>query len=502
MKTLNATSLFICCSLLVACSCKSQESQHDRQPAVAGQFYPSDKSDLQSTLKDLFARAVPSRHFQDVVAIIAPHAGYPYSGEVAASSFNQIDPTRQYDNVFVLGPSHHVGFEGASIYTDGDYVTPLGALHVNRKLAQQLIASSKVFTSRTDAHAEEHSVEVELPFLQYLMKQDISLVPIVVGASDPQTCEKIATALRPYLNTRNLFVISTDFSHYPSYDDAQSVDKATADAVLSNSVRNLVSTLDLNERKQVPNLVTSMCGWSCVLTLLYMTEDNPRIQLTKIEYRNSGDSPIGDKRRVVGYCSIAVSLKEEVRPSGFNLPGRDRRDLLAIARSAVEQYVRNGTVPVLDSARYSDALKTGCGAFVTLNEDHSLRGCIGHFGSDEPLFRVVQEMAIAAATHDYRFQPVAERELGKIDFEISVLTPMRRIHSIDEIELGKHGIYIKKGASGGTFLPQVATETGWSKQEFLGHCAQDKAGIGWDGWKDAEIFIYEALVFGESKTEK
>jgi AmmeMemoRadiSam system protein A len=114
-----------------------------------------------------------------------------------------------------------------------------------------------------------------------------------------------------------------------------------------------------------------------------------------------------------------------------------------------------------------------------------------------PLFQVVQEMAVAAAVQDYRFQPVQLSEMNDLDIEISVLTPMRKVSSIDEIELGKHGIYIKKGAQGGTFLPQVAKETGWTKEEFLGHCAQDKAGIGWDGWKGAEIFVYEALVFGE-----
>ena len=499
MKNTKSISSIICVVALAVSSCCSQEAQNDRQPAVAGQFYPSDKGELQSTLKELFSRAVPSRHIRNVVAVIAPHAGYPYSGEVAASSFNQVDPARHFDNIFVLGPSHHVGFEGASVYADGDYVTPLGKLHVNKELARQLILSSRIFTSRTDAHEKEHSVEVELPFLQYLMKGEFSIVPIVVGANSPETCEKIASALRPFFNTKNLFVISTDFSHYPSYDDATWVDKASADAVLSNSVRNFVNTINRNEQKKVPNLVTSMCGWSCVLTLLYMTQDNPRVQLTEIEYKNSGDAAVGDKRQVVGYCAITVSLKDAQKPSGFNLLKKDKDDLLAIARNAVEQYVRKGTVPALDSARYSDALRTGCGAFVTLNEDRSLRGCIGHFGSDEPLFRVVQEMAIAAATQDYRFQPVAERELNKLELEISVLTPMRRISSIGEIELGKHGIYIKKGSNGGTFLPQVAAETGWTKEEFLGHCAQDKAGLGWDGWKDAEIFVYEALVFKESR---
>jgi len=450
-------------------------------------------------LRNLFSHAAPSRHIPDVVAIIAPHAGYPFSGRVAASSFNQIDPGKQYENIFLLGPSHYVGFEGASVYADGDYVTPLGKVPVNKDIARKLSASSRIFSSRTDAHAKEHSVEVEIPFLQYLLKGKFSIVPIVVGASTQETCDLIAEALRPYLNLRNLFVISTDFSHYPSYADANAVDSATADAVLSNSVRRLAGTMASNEGRKVPNLVTSMCGWSCVMTLLSMTQDMPHAQLTRIEYRNSGDAEGGDRGRVVGYCAITVSLAAGGNPQPFSLDKREKADLLAIARNAVEQYVKSGTVPALDSSRYSAGLGTGCGAFVTLKEKGSLRGCIGHFESDEPLFRVVQEMALAAATQDYRFQPVAADELKQISIEISVLTPMRRISSVDDIELGRDGIYIKKGSHAGTFLPQVATETGWTKEEFLGHCARDKAGIGWDGWKDADIYVYEALVFDESQ---
>jgi AmmeMemoRadiSam system protein B/AmmeMemoRadiSam system protein A len=489
-------SLILSFSLAVT-PCMSQNEQVDRQPAVAGQFYPSQKDELARMLKKLFAQAVPSKKIKNVVAIIAPHAGYPYSGEVAASSFNQIDLAKTYENIFILGPSHYVAFEGASVYSSGDFITPLGRVRVNKEIATNLITKSKVFSSRTDAQTYEHSVEVQLPFLQYIMKKQFKIVPIVVGASMPETCEEIARALRPYFNTRNLFIITTDFSHYPAYDDAKVVDRATGDAVLSNSVENLIRTIKDNAEKGVPNLVTSMCGWPCVLTLLYLTQDNPQISMEAIQYKNSGDAEIGDKKRVVGYYAIAVSLKPAEKPTGFNLIEKDKNDLLVIARRAIEQYIRHQRVPDLDTADFSQALKTRCGAFVTLNEHNTLRGCIGHLGSDLPLYRVVQEMAVAAAVQDYRFPPVSPEELDKLEIEISVLTPMRRITSIDEITMGKHGIYIKKGSKGGTFLPQVATETGWSKEEFLGHCAQDKAGIGWDGWKDAEIYVYEALVFSE-----
>jgi AmmeMemoRadiSam system protein A len=156
-------------------------------------------------------------------------------------------------------------------------------------------------------------------------------------------------------------------------------------------------------------------------------------------------------------------------------------------------------VPVYESIGYDTNLDQLAGAFVTLREAGNLRGCIGRFISDIPLYKLICEMAIAAATQDSRFDPVSLREIRRLDIEISVLTPLKRITSPAEIIPGKHGIYIRKGHSSGTYLPQVATETGWTVEEFLGHCARDKAGLGWNGWKDAEVFVYEACVFSEQE---
>ena len=495
----RVTGALAICLVAFSGSCTPQDVRVDREPAVAGQFYPSDPTELRQTLVDLFSHATPPRHYQNVVAVIAPHAGYVFSGEVAASSFNQVDGGREYGDVFVLAPSHYLGFEGGSIYTRGNYITPLGAVTVDRELGRKLVEENAVFVDRVDAHAREHSLEVELPFLQQVMKKPFRIVPIIVGAQDPATCRKLADALRPYFTRKNLFVISTDFSHYPSYDDARSVDRATADAVCSNSPDRLMEVLRANAQKGVPGLVTSMCGWACVLTLEYLTAGNESAIYHDVEYRNSGDAGLAGKDRVVGYHAIAVSLESPQKPSGFNLTPEEKGELLKIARATVEEYVRHRQIPAVDPSKLTASLKTPCGAFVTLEEHEQLRGCIGRFDPGDPLYRVVQQMAVASATQDYRFSPVTEGELSNLQIEISVLTPMRKVSSIDEIELGKHGIYIKKGTRAGTFLPQVATETGWTKEEFLGHCARDKAGIGWDGWKDAEIFVYEALVFGENR---
>jgi MEMO1 family protein len=486
---------------LAAPGCRPQEKKTlpppvDRPMAVAGSFYPSDPAGLRSLLGEMFSKAKPSS-VSNVVAVICPHAGYEFSGVAAASSYNQLDPDKQYDNIFIIGSSHHTSFMGASIYNIGDYQTPLGKVTVNREIANKLIGENAVFTYNPEADRAEHSIEVQVPFLQYKLKKSFKLVPIILGTQSPESCKKIAMALKPYLTGNNLFVISSDFSHYPAYKDAVAVDKNTCDAILTGKPEQLLKTLKENQNNEVPNLATSLCGWTSVLTLLYMAETDPGLKLTRIYYTNSGESKYQDKSQVVGYWSIVLSRTSPEPVAGFQLSSKDKKELLRIARSTIEQYIRSGKNMEIDASRYSDQLKTPSGAFVTLKEDGVLRGCIGRFTAEEPLYEVIRQMAIASSTQDNRFPAVEPKEISSLEIEISVLSPMKKINSIDEIVLGKHGIYIRKGYLSGTFLPQVATETGWSKEEFLGHCARDKAGIGWNGWKDADIYIYEAVVFSE-----
>ncbi len=487
------------CAVVLPSHCFAQHDAANRVPAVAGTFYSADRSTLRSDLASLFARARPSAGYSSLVALIVPHAGYIYSGEVAASAIGQIDPKAQFENIFIMGPSHRVGFDGGAVYVSGDFATPLGAVHVNTALGRELIRSSSLFVDRTDAHRDEHCIEVVLPFLQYHLKKPFTIVPIVIATDDPSTCRSIARLLQPYLSRKNLFIISSDFSHYPSADDARRIDAKTADAVCSNSTVELLTTLQTNARTRIPGLATSMCGWPAVFTLLAMTEEKSDARYHHIQYKNSGDVPGSDKNRVVGYHAIAVTLEHQKQSTGFVLTKQDKSVLLQVARSTIERRLAEQGARVQEEQELSPALKTPCGAFVTLKKSGELRGCIGRFDATEPLYRVVQQMAIAAASEDPRFPPVQASEMKRIDIEISVLTPMRKISSVDEIEMGKHGIYVKKGARAGTFLPQVANETGWTKEEFLGHCARDKAGIGWDGWKDAEVYVYEALVFGEKE---
>ena len=467
----------------------------DRMPSVAGKFYSEDPEKLQQELKSLFASAAPKQS-NHVRAILSPHAGYIYSGKVAASAFNQIDGTINYKRVFLIASSHHISFDKAAVYCDGDFIMPYGKEIVDSDFGKMLVKNfPDFFTANTDAHQEEHSVEVQLPFLHYVLKTGYSIVPIVIGTNDPVVCKKIASVLKSYLNPDNLFIISTDFSHYPEYTEAVKVDAITKDAILANNPNILISTLSENVQKHIPHLATSLCGWTSVLTLLYMTTLNDSLEYHAIEYCNSGDIKYyGEHERVVGYWGIVLSEKG-IEKNDFQLTRADKETLLSIARKTLKEHCRHNTTYFADTEQLSFTLNTKCGAFVSLHKNGKLRGCIGRLTGNQPLYKMVQEMTISAASHDRRFLPVDAEELHEIDIEISVLSPLKKINDIAEIELGKHGIFIEEGYHTGVFLPQVATETGWSKEEFLGHCAQDKAGLNWDGWKTANLFIFTATVF-------
>lgn len=500
MKLLRFSYFFlILLFIVISVDCSSQSADCiDRDPVVAGTFYPDNPEQLKGYLESLFAQSEYIKTYNDILAVIVPHAGYVYSGKVAASGYNQIDPDKEYENIFIIASSHRKVFTGASIYYQGDYVTPLGKVKVNRELATKLINENEIFIFDPEAHSKEHSLEVQLPFLQYKMNKDFQIIPIVTGAQTLSEIKEISEALWPYFNKKNLFIISSDFSHYPNYQDAKNADKNTGDAILSNSVVNVINAINYNGSADYENLVTSLCGWPAVITLLNITEQDPGIQTIHIDYQNSGDVS-EDKSRVVGYHSIVFAKKKEQHMSKnqFILSDTEKENLLQIARTTIKEYLEEVKIPVVENSLITGAMETKCGAFVTLHKNGQLRGCIGRFVADEPLYLIVQKMAVAAATEDNRFPVVEKEELSEIDIEISVLTPLEKIESIDEIEMGRHGIYIKKGFSSGTFLPQVALETGWTKEEFLGYCSKNKAGLGWDGWKDADIYIYEALIFEE-----
>lgn len=483
----------------------SQQSSLDRQPVAAGRFYAASGKTLEKDLVELFESCVKTQASAGKVrAIISPHAGYVYSGKVAASAFAAIGRKASYKNIFLIGSSHVKAFAGASPYGSGDFITPLGKAAVNREIVNKL-RENRLFSFPTDAHNQEHSLEVQVPFIQWYFQNQPALVPIIIGTNRAEDIKKMAEILRPWFTPDNLFVISSDFSHYPSYKTANTVDKSTADAIVEGDPAKFLTVLRNNSRVNDPGLVTSMCGWTSGLLLLYLAEGNANLEFRKIDYCNSGDSRFGDKEGVVGYNAIALYEKSgKSKTSGMSadevhFTDKEKALLISIARDNIKSLLYEGKRTTVDSNSLPEVFHRPLGAFVTLKIDGDLRGCIGRFVSSDPLWQVVLEMSQSSAFDDPRFSRLTKNEFSKTDIEITVLGPMRKIESINEIELGRHGIYIKKDYRSGTMLPQVATENKWTVEQFLGYTSRDKAGLGWEGWKNADIYIYEGIVIGEEK---
>lgn len=467
-----------------------EAENRNRKAAVAGKFYPGTKPELEKKLMTLFKsgkrKVKNTLHLQ---ALISPHAGYIFSGKVAASAFRQIPENANYKRIFVLASSHQFHFKGASVYTLGNYETPLGEIEVDKKLGKKLTKSSDIFVDKPEAHTGEHSLEVQLPFLQHKLKNKFKLVPIILGINQAADCEKLAKALAPYFCEENLFVISTDFSHYPTYNSANKLDLITANSICRNKPEELLATLKNNKALLVDNLSTSLCGWTSVLTLLYLTK-RKAYRYSQIDYQNSGDeNTYGDTKQVVGYCAIAVFDENTL----FAISDAEKAEILKVARDSIINFLKPSEKDKSDQPKLTGILNTKTGAFVSIYVKGKLRGCIGGFAQDKNLSELISEMATSAIC-DRRFSSVDVEELKDMTLEVSVLSPLKRIQSIDEIELGRHGIFIRNGLNTGTFLPQVAKKTGWSVSDFLGHCSRDKAGLGWDGWKTSELFTYEAII--------
>ena len=489
------------------CNGQTHKEPVVRPATQANRFYTGDARELSEEVDSLLALHRGETIFNNVAALIVPHAGYYFSGNVAAAAYMSVPRDKQYKRIFLLGPSHHEWLDGASVNTEADYyATPLGLVKVDHETALALTAADSVFRYEPRAHDREHCLEVQLPFLQRFFTTHSSLstkdvppiVPMIISTNDFQKLKRIAEVLKPYLTEENLFIVSSDFSHYPNYEDACKVDARTGKAVESGDVEQFIAALEENARSGVPGLATSACGELAIATLLMMTDSTYEVK--HLMYQNSGDADESDHSRVVGYHAFAIVRKASQE---FSLSDEEKRMLKDIAMTSIKDSLNHG-----DRLRDSNGkavnhepvpviLRQKCGAFVSLHKHGRLRGCIGHFGEDVPLHEIVAEMARAAAFEDPRFMPVTADELSDIDIEISVLTPMRRIQSLDEFELHRHGIYIRRGYRSGTYLPQVADEVNWTKEEFVSHCAQDKAGIGWDGWRDAEteLYVYEAIVF-------
>lgn len=497
--------LVVLFSIFTTMETYSQNKSTDRQPVAAGRFYSADKELLKKDINLIFEKCKKPEVSGIVRAIISPHAGYVFSGNTAAAALSAIPKKTIYKNIFIIGSSHVMAFDGASVYNTGDYITPLGKAVVNKEIGNKLIKENSVFNFPVKSHTSEHSIEVQIPLIQSYFTYIPPIIPIIIGTDNEKSIKQIAEALRPWFTNENLFIISSDFSHYPSYKDAVETDKATALGIASGNPKTFLASLQQNSEKQINGLATSMCGWSSGLTLLYLSENNTSLQYKIIDYTNSGDSSYGSKDEVVGYNAIVLidnNQKKEMtgnKQEAFSFNEKEKEMLFSIAGNSIKSGLSGKHDTRIDAGKIPDHLKEPMGAFVTLKIEGRLRGCIGRFISKDPLYEAVRASAFSSAFEDPRFSPLTTEELGMTEMEITVLGPLKRINKTDEIILGRHGIYIKKDSRSGTMLPQVATENGWTTEEFLGYTSRDKAGLGWDGWRDAELFIYEGVVLEEKR---
>ena len=466
-----------------------------RRAAVAGSWYPGDPDELAQVIDEMLASVRPVDG--EPVGLIVPHAGYVYSGQVAAAGFRQLE-AGEYDAAVVIASDHQAPLSNPiSVWAEGGFETPLGVVPVDRELAQALIETDPRITFDPACHQNEHVIEIELPFLQRVCP-DCRIVPVLMGAEDEETVRALADALLALLSGRRAVVIaSSDLSHYPSYDDALIVDGATLGAIESGDPVGVRKTTEALMAAGFPRLVTCACGRGPILVTMRVAAGLGAETVTVLRYANSGDSPQGDRGQVVGYGAVMFWHYEPP-----NLTEDQRTELLSLARTTIAEYLETERLP--DYETDDPALTRRSAVFVTLRDRLGdgdggvLRGCIGHTRADTPLYRVVQEMAVAAATSDSRFPPLTPQELDSVTIEISVLSPFRRLTDVEQIQVGVHGLTIFKDGRRGLLLPQVPVEQGWDREEYLGNLCL-KAGLPSACWTDqAALYAFTAVVFGEA----
>ncbi|MCX5795861.1 MAG: AmmeMemoRadiSam system protein B [Elusimicrobia bacterium] len=488
---------------MTATSC-SRAEDHVKPAGLAGSWYPAGKDELSAMVDGFFAQVQSVPKGADIGVIISPHAGLVFSGPVAAYGWKAAQ-AKKISTIVILAPSHHISSSGASIWPDGAFLTPLGSIAVDAELAKKITGADKRFGFRRDVFEgapgqAENSVETQLPLIQKAFP-GAKIVPIIVGfPPDLDVLRALAGALAAALKGRDdvLVDVSVDQSHFHPLKDAQAIDARGLKAIEAMDVDRFWAGHEKGEME--------VDGFH-VVTAAMLYARLAGYTKAKVLKRATSADVTGDPSSVVGYASIMLYRDKKAVAAAFQaekgvapLSASQKSRLLAIARSTVEALVKTGHAP--EVAETDKRLNAEEGAFVTLQKRGQLRGCIGNILGSGPLCKTVRAMAIAAASEDPRFPPVSADELKDIHIEVSVLSKPRAVKSADEIVLGKHGVIVSRGFSNrGVFLPQVATETGWSKERFLSELCSQKAGLPDDCWKTpgTTLEVFTAEVFGEKK---
>jgi hypothetical protein len=481
--------LFLC--LLWPLSCARAQT---RPAAVAGSFYPADPKELAKVVDDLVGHAPPPAIEGTVQTLVEPHAGYEFSGGVAAHGYALVKG-KHFDRVVIIAPSHVDGFSFVSVYNGDAYQTPLGTVPVDKAFCRKIVGGDMVQLSTRghviEGERGEHALEDQLPFLQRTIG-DFKLVPIVMGDQSYEACRRlglaIAREIKASKGTGTLIVASSDLSHFHTYDEAVKLDHKTLRAI---GEWDYLSMAENFERR-----IWEACGGGPIVAAMIASERLGAAEPRLMKYANSGDVT-GDKSRVVGYSAWAFIKPIKPLPGGpqFSLTAAEKDGLLKLARESVESAVKDRKL-YPDVPVQFESFNQERGAFVTLKERGELRGCIGYISPVRPLAETVRNVAAAAALQDSRFPPVGVDELGKLQYEISVLSPLRRVLDTGQIQVGRDGLVMKRDDKLGLLLPQVPVEEHWDRKTFLEQTCR-KAGLPPDAWQEADtdIFSFTAVVF-------
>jgi AmmeMemoRadiSam system protein B/AmmeMemoRadiSam system protein A len=467
-------------------------SEKIRPAAVAGTFYPDDPADAQALLDRFLAPVQPLDGTP--IALIVPHAGWVYSGHVAAYAFKQIEGL-SYDAIVIVAPNHtDPAFDAISVYSQGAFETPFGAVRIDEPLAAEILSANERFVFDAKVHEREHSIEVQLPFLQRVCP-DCAFVPILIGQPTSENIEALSEALVDVLRDKRALVIaSSDLSHYPKYDDALKVDSTSLVAMETMDDEMVSAVMKAQMAHGIPGLVTCACGEGPIVVAMRVAKALGADHVQVLRYANSGDVG-GDRSRVVGYGAVMFWRWQAPEVSHSM-----RNELLTIARASLEEHFATGEQSDLDLPS-DPVLRRRLGAFVTLTLEGELRGCIGRMHRDTPLFQMVAQAVVDAAVHDPRFPPLPADQLEEVEIEISVLSPLKRVfdvHDENEIVVGRHGLLLLYGQEKGVLLPQVPVAQGWDRSQYLQEICF-KAGLPADCWEQATLYTFTADVFSESE---
>lgn len=464
-----------------------------RKPFAAGKFYPSSVKELKTFIKEAISSCDIQMEGQ-LKGILVPHAGYIYSGKTAAMAYARMRD-KKISTVIIMGSGHVKYLDKAVVPASDYFITPIGEIEVDAYLRKEFL-SSGFFSQDESAHSHEHSIEVQLPFLQEIVKDKFKILPVTLNSHNVSILSGIGKTIGQALKKEDVFlVLSSDLSHYPPAKDAFLSDNALLEAyrmAIGGAGEGYFSLAFQLLSSRFPNMDTPACGFSAMLASIAALQEIGVNFFEKIHYTNSSDIS-GDNSSVVGYGCGAF-----YRSNGsclLELSNEEKKNLLLTARVAIEKKL---TGRKFSSIAVSYKFLLPAALFITLKSGDNLRGCIGCLQPHMLLDEAVEKYALAAAFEDSRFKPLEAKELDKVNIEISILSPLREISSHEEIKLGIDGVMIKKGNRSATYLPQV-----WkhfeSKQDFMNSLCFEKAGLPKDCWqeKSTRIFTYRVDAFKE-----